>query len=172
MTLVVGPAVSPRDLEVAAEILDEAASWLAERGLPGWEPASFRKPGTFEHEALLSVYRSGDLYLAQEDGHPVATVSLLWEDVIYWPDAPPVAVYVHRFAVRRDAAGRRLGLLVLEWVEDEARKRGRAYVRLNCMTDDAGIRAYYERAGFAHFRDLRIRGFDMSLYEKPISARR
>src|SRR5262245_37979581 len=87
--LVVSPAASQHDLEVAAEILDEAASWLSGMGVQSWPLGSFHTPGTFEHEALQSGYRSGDLYLALEDGQAVATISLLWEDPLHWPAAPP-----------------------------------------------------------------------------------
>ena len=170
--LVVARTASRRELDAAAGILDEAAAWLAQRGLPGWERGSFRKPGTSEREALLAAHRSGDLYLAKDDDQAVATVSLLWEDRLYWPDAPPDAAYVHRLAVSRCAAGRRLGRFLLRWAKEEARRRGRAYLRLDCVADDAAIRAYYERAGFRHRHDLRVGGVDMSLYEKAVSARR
>jgi GNAT superfamily N-acetyltransferase len=164
-------AAGRSELRAAAEILDEAASWMAARGFMGWRPGSFRRPGTFERRALVSAFGSGDLYVAWEAERAVATVTLLWEDPLYWPGAPEDAGYVHRLAVRRTAAGRGVGRMVLGWAEEQARARGKQHLRLDCAADDPGIRAYYERARFVHQREVRVRGVDMSLYQKEIFAR-
>jgi GNAT superfamily N-acetyltransferase len=170
--LVITRAESRLDLRAAAGILDEAAWWLASRGLPGWRPGSFSRSGTLQRRVLLSAFRSGDLFLGWEGGQAVATVSLLWEDRLYWPDAAADAGYVHRLAVRRNAAGRGVGRAVLRWAEGQTRSRGKRYLRLNCSARDPGIRSYYERAGFVHRRDATVRGADMSLYEKDLSVGR
>jgi ribosomal protein S18 acetylase RimI-like enzyme len=162
----VAPAAGRSDLDAAAEILDEAAHWLASRGLPGWAPEGFRTPQTVERRALVAAFEAGELYLGWQNGSAVATVSLLSEDRLYWPQAPPDASYVHRLAVRRNAVGRGIGRAVLDWAEKEALNRGRTCLRLDCVASDAAIRAYYERAGFRHRGDVVVRGVDMSLYER------
>jgi ribosomal protein S18 acetylase RimI-like enzyme len=167
--LMVAPVTSRAGFERAAEILDEAAAWAAAGGFRSWEPGAFGTPGTIERRALLSALHSGDLYLVRDGGRAVATVSLLWEDRLYWPAAPDDGAYVHRLAVLRSAGGRGVGRALLGWAEDIARVRGRRYLRLDCVSDDEPLRRYYERAGFCHRGDLKVRGTDMSLYEKTIS---
>ena len=98
----------------------------------------------------------------------MATVSLLDEDRLYWPNARADGAYVHRLAVRRSEAGRGVGMAVLRWAEREGLARGKRHLRLDCVASDTAICAYYERAGFEHRGDVVVRGVDMSLYEKEI----
>src|SRR5438105_10551723 len=134
--LTVTPAATRADLDTAAEILDEAATWLASRGLPGWEPGGFGASGTIERRAIEDAFRKGQLYLVWERASAVATVSLLDEDSLYWPNAPADGAFVHRLAVRRSAAGRGIGAAVLRWAEREALARGKRHLRLDCVTRD------------------------------------
>lgn len=83
------------------------------------------------------------------------TVTLDWDDQL-WTDHPGRAAYVHRLAVERWAAG--AGILVLDWAAGQARDRDATAVRLDCVAANAGLRAYYERAGFRHRGDVEVGG--------------
>jgi GNAT superfamily N-acetyltransferase len=111
---------------------------------------------------------SGSLYLVWCGDRPVATFSLLESDPMYWPSAGDDALYLHRFAVRRDAAG--AGRRAVEWVVEEARRRGRNYIRLDCLAENPGIRRYYESCGFAAVDETVIDEVRFSLYELPVRA--
>lgn len=108
------------------------------------------------------------LYLVWAGDRPVATFSLLGSDTLYWPAAADDALYLHRFAVRRDAAG--AGRHAVEWAVGEARRRGREYIRLDCLAENPGIRRYYERFGFAAVDETVIDGVRFSLYEMRVTA--
>ena len=58
--LEVRPATA-REFELAVEILEEAAAWVAARGQDGWKPGSFRDEAgtgrTVLREALRGRYR-------------------------------------------------------------------------------------------------------------------
>lgn len=55
---------------------------------------------------------------------------------------------------------------------EKAVRRGRVAVRLDCATDNPGLRRFYEQRGFQHVRDLTVAAPDggrelaTSLYER------
>ena len=148
-----------------AALLDEATVWVGERGFEQW-------PLPFPHEELAAAIDRGEVYVAEVDGAPVATVTLLWDDPQYWPDAAPDAAYVHKLAVSRAAAGRRIGAAIVEWADRAAAAAGRDFLRLDCLRDNPGIRAYYERLGFEHRGDLVVNARGMSIYERRVHTSR
>jgi GNAT superfamily N-acetyltransferase len=158
-----------RDIDTSAEILEEAATWGASAGCPSWTPGSFTGPGSAGMSRLRNDVESGSLYLVWLGSGAAATFSLLESDALFWPSAPDDALYLHRFAVRRASAG--AGSRAVEWVVDEARRRGRAYIRLDCLAENPGIRRYYESHGFAAVGERIIDGVRFSLYEMPVMPR-
>jgi len=145
-----------------AGLLDEATVWVNELGFSQW-------PLPFPRDELAGAIDRGEVYVVEaEDGEAVGTVTILLDDPLYWPDSPPDALYVHKFAVRRDHAGRGIGAAIVEWANAEAAEAGRDFLRLDCLGDNPGIRDYYEDLGFEHCGDLVLNGLNMSLYERPV----
>ncbi len=153
------------DVAVVAQLLDEATVWVGERGYDQW-------PLPFPHDELEAAVERGEVYVAELDGDTVATVTLLWDDSKYWGERPPDAAYVHKLAVRRACAGQRIGRRIVEWADATAAASGREFLRLDCLRDNPGIRAYYEELGFEHRGDLVVGGRNMSIYERPVHSRR
>ncbi len=149
------------DVAVVAELLDEATRWVGERGFEQW-------PLPFPRDQLVASIDRGEVHVVEEDGEPVATVTLYYEDPRYWGDRPPDAVYVHKLAVRRDRAGLGLGAAIIDWAAATARAAERQFVRLDCLADNPGIRGYYEQLGFEHCGELVLGGRNMSLYERRV----
>lgn len=135
----------PDEGPTVLSVLDEAAAWLAERGITQWPPAfraEFVEPGLSE----------GRMWVAEAGGAAVATFALHWADPL-WPDDGD-AGYLHRFAVRRGHSG--IGAVLLDRIDEEVRRRGRDRLRLDCGADNARLRGYYEAAGFEHRGDVEI----------------
>jgi GNAT superfamily N-acetyltransferase len=153
------------DVAVVAQLLDEATVWVGERGYDQW-------PRPFPHDELEAAIERGEVYVAELDGDTVATVTLLWDDSQYWGERPPDAAYVHKLAVRRACAGQRIGHRIIEWADATAAASGREFLRLDCLRDNPGIRAYYEDLGFEHRGDLVVGGRNMVIYERPVHSRR
>jgi ribosomal protein S18 acetylase RimI-like enzyme len=153
------------DVAVVAALLDEATVWVGERGYEQW-------PLPFPHDEISAAIERGEVYVAELDGDVAATVTLLWDDPLYWPDSPPDAAYVHKLAVSRACAGQRIGQAIVEWADRTAAHEGRDFLRLDCLRDNPGIRAYYERLGFEHRGDLVVNGRDMSIYERRVHTPR
>ena len=152
-------------MATVAGLLDEATAWVGERGYEQW-------PLPFPHDQIAAAIERGEVYVAELDGDVVATVTLLWDDPTYWGERPADAGYVHKLAVRRACAGQRIGNAIVAWADETAAAQGRRFLRLDCLRDNPGIRAYYENLGFEHRGDLVVNGRDMSIYERPVHGHR
>ena len=96
------------------------------------------------------------------------TITLQQSDEVFWGQMPPDTIYIHRFAVKRDYSGKRIGARVLEWAEQFARSEGKNFLRLDCLATNPEIRRYYEKAGFVYVRDVPRFRWMASLYEKRL----
>jgi GNAT superfamily N-acetyltransferase len=154
-----------QDVETVAGLLDDATGWVAELGHEQW-------PLPYPREDVAAAIERGEVYVAEVDGEAVGTITVLADDPVYWGERPPDAHYVHKLAVRRDRGGRGLGAAIVEWADARAADANRAFLRLDCLRDDPGIRSYYERLGFEHRADFddQARGLLLSLYERPVRA--
>ena len=152
------------DLDTVLSILEEAARWLASRGIDQWGP------GSSPRDRVLARIKRGEVYLAVQHGKPVGNIVLQWSDEETWGDVPDDAGYVHGLAIRRGAAGRGLGLKLLRWAERRAAAAGKRYLRLDCAAGNRALNGYYERAGFSHRGQTSVFGLEVSLFEKEIGA--
>jgi hypothetical protein len=153
--------------EISAAIIEEVAAWGASVGFPSWMPGSFTGPESIGMSRLRGDIAAGGLHLVWQGSHALATFSLLERDLLYWPAAGADALYLHRFAVRRVAAG--AGRHAVLWSLREAHRRGRPFVRLDCLAENPGIRRYYERFGFTEVGERTIDGTRYSLYEVAVA---
>jgi len=130
------------DTDIVLAILNDAAAWLAERQIAGWEV------GQWTRTSIEAAIGRGETYLAHDREREVGTLNLQWSDQVFWPDAPADGGYVHRLAVARHAHGRSVGRELLSFAERIAREHGKRYLRLDCPCGNEGLRAYYLAAGF------------------------
>lgn len=156
--LVLTPA-TPTDVETVRSLLEEVSAWLLGMGLRQW-------PERFDDEWFVPALQDGHTWLARRGEDLVGTITLQWDDELVWGARPPDAGYVHRLAVRRGAAGSGSELLV--WAEGETRRAGREFLRLDCWSENARLRAYYEANGFEHRGDTVEWDWTVSRYEKRV----
>jgi GNAT superfamily N-acetyltransferase len=152
------------DLDTVVDILTEAARWEEREGLPHPWPIPF-PAGRVEPQLA-----KGNVYLAENAaGDSLGTVTLQWEDAAYWGERPPDAGYVHRLAVRRAFAGRRVGVRILAWAEEETRARSREFLRLDTLVVRSRLHEYYAALGFRRVGVATVGGLDVVLLEKPVA---
>jgi GNAT superfamily N-acetyltransferase len=148
------------ELSLVSSVLSEAAHWLAARGQAIWELAELAP------ETLAPEVRDGLYYLAFEDGEAAGVARLTLDDPQVWPQATPgEAIYVHRLAVRRRSAGATLSHALLSFAAAEAKRRGCAAVRLDCIASRPKLRAVYERFGFRYHSDHHFGPYHVARYE-------
>ncbi len=142
-------------------MLGDAATWLLARGVEQW-------PERFDPDWVFPAIEAGETWLAVVDGVIVGTVVVQWDDAIFWAGYPDDAGYLHRLAVRRP--GTRTGRDLLRWAEHHAAEAGKELLRLDCVSWNRLLRAYYERAGYQHVGDVTIGEYVQSRYEKRVGT--
>ena len=135
------------DLETVLDILSDAAAWAASRGFANW-------PERFPRNLVERTIAAGTVRLAETGARPIATITLQWEDEMFWGPMPPDAGYVHRLAVRTDDHGLGIGPTLLEWASREVLANDRAWLRLDIVSTNSSLRRYYEGERFVHVRDI------------------
>lgn len=161
---------APGDAATFAEIHEEIARWLWERGIHQWQP------GTFPIKWIQDAIARGELYLASEAGTVIGAVIVQASDTFTWGEASlaDAASYVHGLRVRRSAAGRGIGLALLRWAEREIAARGNHLVRLDCTAENPALCAYYERAGYRRVQTKAHQGGDriylVAMFEKSLDG--
>jgi GNAT superfamily N-acetyltransferase len=138
------------DLDEVLNVLDEAARWLAARGINQWRIDGFPR------DLIAGDISRGEVYIARSDRGAVGTFTLQWRDELFWPGAAGEAGYIHRIAVRREAHG--LGVELLKFAERVTASTGRKLLRLDCYAGNKALCSYYERAGFIRRGDIEIDG--------------
>jgi GNAT superfamily N-acetyltransferase len=136
---------APSEAKLVSTILTEAAAWLEGRGIPLWSPEQVSLAAV-SPEVQARLY-----YLAWAGPVAVGTMRLTTSDPAFWPEAAPgEALYLHRLAVRRAAAGGQVSSQLLRWASGQATAIGARYLRLDCETFRLSLRGVYERFGFQY----------------------
>ncbi len=174
------------ELQIVAGVLDDASRRLLEMGIRQW-------PIPFPADKVIFPGAGATVYLAWDDadaagGGPdgaravaAGTFTLQRRDAVFWPEAVEAVggldgwgsdgtrpVYVHRFATRTGYRG--LGALLYREAESIARGWGANLMRLDCVSSDTKIRAYYEALGFEFRGDIQPDHltFPAARYEKAL----
>ena len=133
---------TPADLDATLEVYRGVCLWLNDTlGITDqWD----REVAKEEIEELVC---SGELYLAlTQDGREVAGAFKLNGQDHHWAD-DGTALYVHAFAVNRKFKGQGIGQAMLNWAADEGCRRGKQFLRLDCMNENARLKQVYLDAG-------------------------
>ncbi|OKK19311.1 protein tyrosine phosphatase [Streptomyces sp. CB00455] len=132
-----------KDAGTLVALYDQAARWMRKRGIEQWKPGD---KGTAHFRAMM---REGEVWIAADpDGHLCGAYELWWSDEDAWGVQPPVAGYVHRLMVARDAAPAGAGRRMLEHAERRIARTGRERARLDCVSTNPRLLAYYLDAGY------------------------
>jgi GNAT superfamily N-acetyltransferase len=155
---------TPLEAEVVADILNEAARWLIQKGKPLWQ----------EDELALERNRpdvmAGLFFLAEWSGDFAGTMKFQLDDAVTWPDAPQQdAAYVHRLAVRRRYAGTGLSTMLLRWAVERTRALDRRYLRLDCDAWRVRLRTIYGQFGFRYDSDRQVGRHFVARYEYDVT---
>lgn len=75
--------------------------------------------------------------------------SAIYSDKLLWKDRDQDdAVYVHRLVVNPEFRGNKLFGLVFQWLIQDAKNKGRKYLRLDTWGDNPKMIGYYESFGY------------------------
>ena len=162
--------VAPDDVAPVHALLAACGRHMAEaRGFHNWEtpyPLDRLRRDAAERE-LWAVWAADDAGAAA----PLATYTLALQPTVpydagFWPDAGATALYLNRLAVRPEAQGSGLGAWCMRRVEERSRELGCAAVRFDVLADNAALRAFYERLGYAARGERSHGGWTFACYER------
>ncbi|MEU5900269.1 GNAT family N-acetyltransferase [Streptomyces venezuelae] len=140
------------DIPRLQKFRQDAAAWLADRGLDQWSTV-------YPDDLLRSSIKAGTVFLFHEEAEedPVATVTLdTLADPILWTPAEirEPALYVHKLTLSRLGSGSGLGSRILDWCGDRAAQAGCDWLRLDAWTTNTALHTYYRSQGFTHLRTV------------------
>ncbi|MET9963737.1 GNAT family N-acetyltransferase [Streptomyces sp. NPDC006326] len=132
-----------KDAGTLVALYDQAARWMQKNGIDQW------KPGERDTAHFLAKMREGEVWLAGDaDKRIIGAYELWWSDEEAWGVQPPVAGYVHRLMVQRATAPAGTGRRMLEHAERRIAGAGLARARLDCVSTNPRLLAYYRGAGY------------------------
>lgn len=152
------------ELATVETLLTEASQWLAQRAIDQWQFPPHR-------DRITHAIEHGECFLAESDGAVIATITVDdHPDPEFWTpdDQPDDALYVHRMAVTRAAAGEGMGAIMLDWAAKRAADAGKGWLRLDAWRTNEGLHRYYLAQGFTLVRivSLAHRGSG-ALFQRP-----
>jgi protein-tyrosine phosphatase len=154
---------SPADAAAVLRLRDAVAGWLLARGIDQWHPGELTETGLAAHAA------AGNLHGLRSAGGIVAAVVVQHADEPIWGPDDGKAGYVHTLVVDRAHAGSGVGRRVLAGAEDLIAASGRPLARLDCVSRNPALRAYYRTAGYAEVGTREIYYGTITLFEKQLT---
>lgn len=167
-----GLAMEPateRDVDALVELRDRLARWMVERGIEQW------RPGEFPRERMSRWVDGNEVFVHHRDGALAAAVVVLWSDADLWKADDATSGYLHLLMVDRRHRGQQIGEELLAWAEQHIAGHGRALARLDAVSQNRWLQAWYEARGY---REVGERSFEhggwfpVTLREKPLRRRR
>jgi GNAT superfamily N-acetyltransferase len=152
--VIIKPAVH-NDLELLMRFRDDAARWLAAKGIDQWSA-----PWPTEDlvaKGMLRSIRAGESFIAWDGTTAAATITIdrranpdLWTA----QEAAEPALYAHKLTVARAYAGSDLGGELLDWASTRAADHGDTWLRVDVWTTNHQLQDYNRRQGFRHVRTV------------------
>ncbi len=133
---------TPADATALVRLRDSAALWQLARGVDQW------KPGEKDETHFRARMRDGEVWLAYSGPHLTGAWELWWQDEAAWGPRPEDAGYIHRLMTTPHTAPPGSGRRMLAEAESRVTAAGRPYARLDCLSSNPRLRAYYESAGY------------------------
>jgi 8-oxo-dGTP diphosphatase len=133
------------EVDAFVGLLEDAAEWLARRGIAQWRPGSMRA----RHERIERAQRDGELLLARDRGRLVGGLVATQRPPPIWQNTPLArALYLEELVVAADRHGRGIGAAMLDAMAATARTNGIAALRLDCVAENPALVRYYTARGF------------------------
>lgn len=135
--------ISNNEIDIFLRFLTKIARWLNENDKEMWSIDRLEK------DIFLKNNKNFECYLGYIDDVPVASVILRESDEFMWPNVKVnETIFVGKLGVDRAYSGRGIGRYMLDFAQNEAIKRNKKYLRLDCYANRQYLCYLYEDYGF------------------------
>jgi len=140
---------TPDDLDTLVTFRDQAAAWLAGKGIDQWQ-----EPWPTEDLMVEGMFRNieaGETFIVwDDDDTPAATITInqFAKSELWTPEeAAEPALYAHKVTVDRAYGGQGLGAELLDWAGSKAANEGADWLRVHVWTTNEHLQHYYLKQG-------------------------
>jgi ribosomal protein S18 acetylase RimI-like enzyme len=153
-----------QDVSDVLEILYENSKWLDSQGIFQW-PFAWMKS---QENEFIDAVETGNFYIYEELKSIVGVLHLTSKFNSLWHGRDENAFYLSKMAIKRSEANRQIGSRMLEKVEKLALCEGTTRIRLDCVSNNAKLKKYYEKRGFRFMERKTLPEVTLDLYEKHL----
>ena len=156
------PAKTIEDWQAASNLLIDVMENLNRQNFALWNESQLTLDG------LTRQYKGGELFLAKSQGKLEGVVFLQEQDSYFWPELTGKdSLFLHKLAIHPTNKGLNKGAELITLAEQEAIKRGLAWLRLDC-DDRKPLHNFYQKSEFNLVDITRMGSSIVARYEKPI----
>jgi GNAT superfamily N-acetyltransferase len=156
---------SPSDVDTVLGFMDEAVTWMVERGQAGqWgsEPISGRASFV---ERLEDWERSGGLRIAESESGAAVGALVVGAAQPYVRAVDERELYVILLVTSRRHMGEGIGTALVQRAIDEAQASGVSLVRVDCWAGAERLVQWYEEQGFVPVERFHVGEWEGQLFE-------
>jgi GNAT superfamily N-acetyltransferase len=130
-------------------VLHERYYWLKDHNLDMWDLEKLLK------ESLVERYKSPVFYAGFENNVCVGGFILIDKDEKYWPNnLNDDAFYFHKFVVSPRYSRKGYSGVMLEWVKEYGKEKGKDFIRLDYEKRRTYLRNMYLKHGFIDVNEM------------------
>lgn len=127
-------------------LFKEAAKIISNKNVNHWQ---YWKNQPIEKKWVEEGMLNDEFFFIKSgNGQNIGMVRIAEEYLLYWGQKVDKAKYIHSLVVIKEFEGKGIGTLILQRIENEAKKDGYEYLRLDCDSKNPKLCDYYEKQGF------------------------
>lgn len=151
------------DLEEIHQIIIDRCNWFLKNNIKQWNINHY--PKKYNLEYFKEQMKINKLYVAKTKNRVIGVMLLKETDKEYWLDNKN-AFYIHHLATSIDYTG--VGNALLTFAINQAKRRKKDYVRLDCVQSNSKLNQYYRNFGFVNIGSIESNGCYHNLWEMKI----
>lgn len=148
-------------------LFKEAAEKISKKNIDHWQ---YWKNPPLEKIKWVEegIFNDEFYFIKNSNGQTIGMVRVLEEDLLYWGQKIEMAKYIHSLVVIEEFEGKGIGKIILQNIENDAKKNGYKYLRLDADSKNPKLCSYYEKQGFKKTGTKVLPLSTYNLYQKEI----